>query len=78
MIVTSRDTIWYPGDKLGGFREERRRIIWKEQGGQRPYLLHEKAQWEQGCKGSRVLGEPPASFRTINLRVYSEERMKIQ
>lgn len=77
MIVTNRDTIWYPGDKLGVFREERR-IIWKEQGGQRTYLLHDKAQWEQGCKGSRVLGEPPASFRTRKLRVYSEERMKIQ
>lgn len=77
MIATSRDTIWYPDDKLGGFREERGRIIWKEQGGQRAHLLRDAAQWEQGCRGSRVLGESPASFRTKKLRVCSEKRMKI-
>lgn len=79
MIATSRDTIWYPDDKLGGGgKEERGRILWKEQGGQRAYLLHGAAQWEQGCRGSRVLGDSPASFRTKKLRVCSEKRMKIQ
>lgn len=57
MIATSRDPVSYPDDKLGVFRQEGESIIWKEPGGQRTHLLHDRARWEQGCKGSRDLGK---------------------